>query len=232
MSHSRKLKFLLVFFSLIRTFAGQMEKKVKAALFDLDGVVFDTEPQYTVFWGAQCREFHPEHPGLEHEIKGQTLTQIYERCFTADGLAEKQALITRRLDEFEAQMHFDYVDGFEDFVHDLRKRGIKTAVVTSSNLPKMQSVYRQRPEFQALFDAILTSEDFERSKPDPDCYLKAAQRFGLEPTECVVFEDSFNGLKSGRAAGMTVVGLSTTNSPDDIALFCNQVIPNYIDFKL
>jgi HAD superfamily hydrolase (TIGR01509 family) len=232
MSHSRKLKFLLVFFSLIRTFAGQMEKKVKAALFDLDGVVFDTEPQYTVFWGAQCREFHPEHPGLEHEIKGQTLTQIYERCFTADGLAEKQALITRRLDEFEAQMHFDYVDGFEDFVHDLRKRGIKTAVVTSSNLPKMQSVYRQRPEFQALFDAILTSEDFERSKPDPDCYLKAAQRFGLEPTECVVFEDSFNGLKSGRAAGMTVVGLSTTNSPDDIAPFCNQVIPNYIDFKL
>ena len=209
-----------------------MEKKVKAALFDLDGVVFDTEPQYTVFWGAQCREFHPEHPGLEHEIKGQTLTQIYERCFTADGLAEKQALITRRLDEFEAQMHFDYVDGFEDFVHDLRKRGIKTAVVTSSNLPKMQSVYRQRPEFQALFDAILTSEDFERSKPDPDCYLKAAQRFGLEPTECVVFEDSFNGLKSGRAAGMTVVGLSTTNSPDDIAPFCNQVIPNYIDFKL
>ena len=232
MSHSRKLKFLLVFFSLIRTFAGQMEKKVKAALFDLDGVVFDTEPQYTVFWGAQCREFHPEHPGLEHEIKGQTLTQIYERCFTADGLAEKQALITRRLDDFEAQMHFDYVDGFEDFVHDLRKRGIKTAVVTSSNLPKMQSVYRQRPEFQALFDAILTSEDFERSKPDPDCYLKAAQRFGLEPTECVVFEDSFNGLKSGRAAGMTVVGLSTTNSPDDIAPFCNQVIPNYIDFKL
>ena len=232
MSHSRKLKFLLVFFSLIRTFAGQMEKKVKAALFDLDGVVFDTEPQYTVFWGAQCREFHPEHPGLEHEIKGQTLTQIYERCFTADGLAEKQALITRRLDEFEAQMHFDYVDGFEDFVRDLRERGIKTAVVTSSNVPKMQSVYRQRPEFCELFDAILTAEDFERSKPDPDCYLKAAQRFGAEPSECVVFEDSFNGLKSGRAAGMTVIGLSTTNKADDIAPLCDEVIPNYMNFKL
>ena len=205
---------------------------MKAALFDLDGVVFDTEPQYTVFWGAQCREFHPEHPGLEHEIKGQTLTQIYERCFTADGLAEKQALITRRLDEFEAQMHFDYVDGFEDFVRDLRERGIKTAVVTSSNVPKMQSVYRQRPEFCELFDAILTAEDFERSKPDPDCYLKAAQRFGAEPSECVVFEDSFNGLKSGRAAGMTVIGLSTTNKADDIAPLCDEVIPNYMNFKL
>ena len=209
-----------------------MEKKVKAALFDLDGVVFDTEPQYTVFWGAQCREFHPEHPGLEHEIKGQTLTQIYDRCFTADGLAEKQALITQRLDEFEAQMHFDYIDGFEDFVRDLRERGIKTAVVTSSNVPKMQSVYRQRPEFCELFDAILTAEDFERSKPDPDCYLKAAQRFGAEPSECVVFEDSFNGLKSGRAAGMTVIGLSTTNKADDIAPLCDEVIPNYMNFKL
>ena len=182
-----------------------MKKEVKAALFDLDGVVFDTEPQYTVFWGAQCREFHPEHPGLEHEIKGQTLTQIYEKFFTADGLAEKQPLITKRLDEYEAQMHYDYVKGFEAFVRGLRSRGIKTAVVTSSNMPKMQSVYRQRPEFQGLFDAILTAEDFERSKPDPDCYLKAAQRFGAEPAECVVFEDSFNGLKSGRAAGMTII---------------------------
>ena len=56
-----------------------MKKQLKAALFDLDGVVFDTEPQYTIFWGEQCREFHPEHPGLEHEIKGSTLTQIYDR---------------------------------------------------------------------------------------------------------------------------------------------------------
>ena len=209
-----------------------MEKKVKAALFDLDGVVFDTEPQYTVFWGAQCREFHPEHPGLEHEIKGQTLTQIYDRCFTADGLAEKQALITQRLDEFEAQMHFDYVDGFEDFVRDLRERGIKTAVVTSSNVPKMQSVYRQRPEFCELFDAILTAEDFERSKPDPDCYLKAAQRFGVEPKECVVFEDSFNGLKSGRAAGMYVVGLATTNAADAIEPLCDKVIENFVQLRV
>ena len=199
----------------------------KAALFDLDGVVFDTEPQYTVFWGAQCREFHPEHPGLEHEIKGQTLTQIYEKYFTADGLAEKQEMITQRLNAYEAQMHYDYIEGFVEFIKDLRQKGVKTAVVTSSNVPKMQSVYRQRPEFQELFDEILTSEDFERSKPDPDCYLKAAGRFGARPEECVVFEDSFNGLKSGRAAGMTVIGLATTNSAEAIRPLCDEVIMNY-----
>ncbi len=198
----------------------------KAALFDLDGVVFDTEPQYSVFWGAQCREFHPEHPGLENEIKGQTLTQIYDAWFSGS-LEPKQALITERLNAYEAQMKYIYLDGLEDYLRMLRQQGVKTAVVTSSNLPKMQAVYASHPEFHELFDAILTSEDFERSKPDPDCYLKAAGRFGVEPQDCVVFEDSFNGLKSGREAGMYVVGLATTNAADAIAPLCDEVIKDY-----
>ena len=205
-----------------------MEKKaIKAALFDLDGVVFNTEPQYTVFWGAQCREFHPELPGLEHRIKGQTLVQIYDEWFAGE-LADQQALITERLNRFEQQMDYDYVAGFEAFIAKLHSEGVKTAVVTSSNRPKMEAVYRKRPEFCDLFDAILTSEDFERSKPDPDCYLKAAQRFGVEPEDCVVFEDSFNGLKSGRAAGMYVVGLATTNDAEAIRPLCDEVISNFI----
>lgn len=203
----------------------------KAALFDLDGVVFDTEPQYTVFWGDMCREYHPEHPGLEHEIKGSTLDQIYDLWWNGP-LACKRDEVTRRLNDFEAQMSFDYVAGFQDFVTGLRRRGVKTAVVTSSNQPKMESVYRQRPEFKALFDAILTSEDFDESKPSPDCYLKAAARFGVSPGECVVFEDSFNGLKSGRAAGMLVVGVATTNPRESIAPLSDVQIDDYLELKL
>ena len=206
------------------------ELDMQAALFDLDGVVFDTEPQYTVFWGEQCREFHPELPGLEHEIKGQTLVQIYDAWFSGP-LAGKQALLTERLNRFEQQMDYCYVPGFEDFIAGLRRRGVKTAVVTSSNQPKMQAVYARHPEFKAMFDAILTSEDFERSKPDPDCYLKAARRLGVDKEDCVVFEDSFNGLRSGRSAGMRVVGLATTNSADSIRPLCDQVITNYLNFS-
>lgn len=204
-----------------------MENKLKAALFDLDGVVFDTEPQYTVFWGSQCRLYHPEHPGLEHEIKGSTLTQIYDWWFSGP-LASEQAAITRRLDEFEAQMQFEYIAGFETLIADLHAHGAKTAVVTSSNQPKMASVYRAQPAFKSLFDAILTSEDFEYSKPHPDCYLKAAARFGAAPEECIVFEDSFNGLKSGRAAGMKVVGLATTNSREAIAPLSDIQLSDYV----
>ena len=204
-----------------------MKQKIfKAALFDLDGVVFDTEPQYTVFWGGICREYHPEHPGLEHEIKGQTLTQIYDRWFAGPLLAE-QASITDRLNDYERQMNYDYISGFEDLISMLHSHQVKTAVVTSSNIPKMESVYRHQPGFISLFDAILTSEDFERSKPDPDCYLKAAQRLGAESDECIVFEDSFNGLRAGRAAGMAVVGMATTNGADAIQPFSDLQLKDY-----
>lgn len=199
---------------------------MKAALFDLDGVVFDTEPQYTEFWGSQCRLYHPERPGLEQEIKGSTLTQIYDRWFSGD-LESEQPVITRRLDAFEAQMRYEYIAGFEQLIADLHAHGVKTAVVTSSNQPKMESVYRAQPQFKQLFDAILTSEDFEHSKPHPDCYLKAAARFNVEPSECIVFEDSFNGLKSGRAAGMKVVGLATTNPAGSIAPLSDIQITDY-----
>ena len=205
-------------------------KKFKAALFDLDGVVFDTEPQYTEFWGSQCLEFHPDKPNLAKDIKGQTLTQIYDKYFSGE-LQDKQELITERLNDFERQMQFEYIRGFEKFISDLRYNGVKTAVVTSSNIPKMNSVYAIHQEFECLFDSILTAEDFAESKPSPDCYLKAAARLGVRTEECIVFEDSFNGLKSGQAAGMTIVGLSTTNAAAAIRPYSDIVISDYTDIS-
>lgn len=200
-------------------------KTFRAALFDLDGVVFDTEPQYTVFWGKQFRKYYPNEPEMEQKIKGMTLVQIYNAYFKDEDV---QRQITSELDEFEKNMDYEYVSGFEAFVKDIRKNGVKTAVVTSSNKVKMVNVYSKHPEFKSYFDAVLTSEDFAESKPSPDCYLKAAQRFGLKVDECVVFEDSFNGLKSGRAAQMFVVGLSTTNEACSIKEYSDCVIPDYI----
>ena len=208
-----------------------MDKAYKAALFDLDGVVFDTEPQYSVFWGGECRRYHPEEPGLEHKIKGQTLVQIFDKHFSGELEKEREA-ITERLYNYEANMNYDYIAGFEKLIASLRERGLKTAGVTSSNNAKMEAVYKKRSEVKRRFDAILTSEDFKESKPSPDCYLTAARRFGLQPADCVVFEDSFNGLRSGRAAGMTVVGLATTNSEDDVAPLSDIVIKDYTNFNI
>ena len=204
--------------------------KIKAALFDLDGVIIDTETQYSRFWGEQCRRYFPDQPGLENVIKGQTLTQIYDRVF-AD-LPDEQPLITQRLDEYELQMTYDYIAGARAFIEDLRQQGIKTAVVTSSNQPKMRNVYRAHPELSDLFDAILTAEDFTESKPHPQCYLRAAERLGCLPEECVGFEDSFNGLRAVRSAGMTVVGLATTNPADAITPLADIVVCDFRHLRL
>lgn len=205
--------------------------RIKAALFDLDGVVFDTEPQYTIFWRKQCVEFHPEIPGLENKIKGQTLVEIYDKYFSGN-LLDKREVVSQRLADFEQRMSYDYIQGFVPFVLDARLQNIKTAVVTSSNRAKMENVYRTHSDFLEMFDAVLTSEDFVNSKPAPDCYLEAANRFGFLAEECIVFEDSFNGLMSGRNAGMTVVGLSTTNKREAIDDYSDIVIDNYIGLTI
>ncbi len=200
---------------------------IKAGLFDLDGVVFDTEPQYSVFWKNQCELYHPEIKDLYKKIKGKTLVQIYNEYFS--DLKDEQPKITARLNEFEGNMKFEYVEGLVDFVNDLKRNGVRCAVVTSSNREKMENVYRQHKNFLQLFNRVLTSEDFARSKPDPDCYLKGASCFDAKPEECVGFEDSFNGLKAVRAAGEFTMGLATTNSAETIQAYSDYVIADYKD---
>ena len=198
----------------------------KVALFDLDGVVFDTEPLYTEFWRAVFERYYPNEPQLATAIKGQTLTWIYERYF-AD-LPDLQNEITAELNVFERNMQFEYLLGFEDFIAQLHQLNVNTAVVTSSNKQKMQQVYTQRPNFKAHFDHVFTAEDFVKSKPDPYCYLLGASYFGVKPTECVAFEDSINGFKSVIGAGIPLVGLATSNPIEVINQYTRVIIPNYL----
>lgn len=201
----------------------------RAALFDLDGVVFDTESQYTDFWGSVGDKYFHSGAKFANAIKGTTLKQIFDKYFKDDAKLQKE--ITVALDNFEMSMSYEYIEGFPEYISRIRALGIKTAVVTSSNIKKMEKVYSAHPEFKTLFDAILTSEDFDRSKPDPDCYLKGAKRFGVEPDMCIGFEDSINGLKAVKAAGMYCVGLATTNPHKVVAEYADLVIDNYLDYN-
>ena len=202
--------------------------RFKAALFDLDGVIFDTEPQYTRFWEGEFRRYYPDRTGLEHAIKGETLVQTFDHWFSGPLEAERES-VRARLYAFEASMDFPYVKGTADFIHALRAQGIRTAVVTSSNQPKMQNVFRTHPEFTALFDRIVTSEDITHSKPAPDCYLKAAELLGVDPAECLAFEDSFNGLRSAIDAGTTVVAVTTAHPAAELMDLSHFQIPDFTD---
>lgn len=197
---------------------------IKAALFDLDGTLIDTEDQYTVIWGKICRKYRPDIPRLEYLIKGTTLVQIFERYFPNK---EDQVEIDQFLDKSEAEMDYSFYPGALAFIEDLKKNGVKCAIVTSSNQKKMASVRKAIANFDNLFDKVLTSEDFSASKPAPDCYLLGAKVFGCKKGECAVFEDAFTGLQAGMSSGIFTFGITTCNSREAIADKCNYVIDTF-----
>ena len=204
------------------------KEKPIAALFDFDGVVVDTEPQYTLFWDEKGKKYHPEIPNFGHHIKGQTLIQIYKQFFREPESLQDE--ITRQLLDYELTMHFEYIDGVVDFMKELREKGVKLAIVTSSNDAKMANAYREHPALKSMVDYIVTADRVTHSKPHPECFLLGAEMLGVEKDNCIVFEDSFHGIEAGNRAGMKVIGLATTNSAEAIAAKCALVIPDFTDF--
>lgn len=205
------------------------KEKPIVALFDFDGVVMDTETQYTIFWDAQGKKYHSEIPNFGRHIKGQTLTMIYDNYFA--GMTEVQSVITEELNQFEKQMQFDFIPGAAEFIKELKERGVRMAIVTSSNNQKMANVYRAHPELVSMVDRILTADMFTQSKPHPQCFLLGAEVFGSPIENCVVFEDSFHGIEAGNRAGMKVIGLATTNPTSAIEDKASMVIPDFVDFS-
>ncbi len=197
------------------------------ALFDFDGVLMDTESQYSRFWDETGRKF-VNIEGFGSIIKGQTLKQIFAKHF--DGHSEEELrAIKDAINDFEKKMTYEFIPGAREFLLELKKAGVPTAIVTSSNNIKMSQVYKAHPQLHTMVDAILTSEHFTRSKPDPECFLKGMEVLDGTPETTVVFEDSIHGLTAARAAGAYVVGLATTNSRETIEPLCDLVLDDFTD---
>lgn len=198
-------------------------------LFDLDGVVLDTESQYTVLWNNIGKKY-----GDVGEIgrlsKGQTLTHILDTYFK--GQTELQKHIIEELYEFEQNMSYAPIPGVMEFMKQLKEASVPTAVVTSSNKAKMENVYRHYPDFKDIVGHVFTSESFTRSKPDPECFLMAMRELGGTPEDTVVFEDSVNGLKAARASGATVVGLVTSNPREVVEPLSDYAINDFTSMSL
>ena len=181
-------------------------------LWDLDGVLLDSEGKYSIFW-ARMEEEHPT--GIDNfasYIKGFHLNRIMSYF-------ESEEVRQRILDEllaFERDMVYEFFPGAIELVKQLRAAGIPMAIVTSSDRKKMQSLYSQHPEFPTLFDHIITGDMVTKAKPDPDCYLMGAKLLGIDIKDCIVVEDSRNGLIAGRESGARVIGIATTLSREAV----------------
>lgn len=199
---------------------------IKSALFDLDGVLADTETIYTRIWTAIGEAFPTGYADFAQRIKGTTLPNILSTYFPTDEIREE---VKKMLDEAEETMEYPIYDGVIDFLKDLRRFHIRTAIVTSSSPLKMERFFKANPGFDTYFDTILTDADVKKSKPDPEGYLLAAARLASGPRESIVFEDSYNGLRAGRAANAYVVALATTNPADTLTELSDTVINSFED---
>lgn len=189
-------------------------------LFDLDGVLLDSEGQYSIFWESMDELFPTGVNNFAAYIKGFHLKRIMS-YFDNDEVRQQ---VFDKLIEFERNMRFEFFPGALEFVKQLRDASIPMAIVTSSDRTKMQSLYSQHPEFPTLFDRIITGDMVTKAKPDPQCFLTAAQQLGLDISDCIVFEDSRNGLIAARESGARVIGVSTTMSVEDVMPLCDMTI--------
>ena len=192
---------------------SEMTHRQHGVLFDLDGVLLDSEGQYSIFWAQMDQKYPTGVDDFASFIKGFHLSRILS-YFESD---EVRQLVVDQLLELERNVHYEFFPGALELVMQLRSRGIPMAIVTSSDRKKMQSLYSQYPEFPAMFDHIITGDMVAKAKPDPYCYLLGAKQIGVNIKDCTVLEDSRNGLLAGRASGARVIGIATTLEMADVA---------------
>lgn len=202
---------------------------MKGVLFDLDGVVVDSESIYTQFWSDIDRLYPTGVENFAIAIKGNTLQRILADYFPSDDVQQD---ILNRIKEFEINMRYIPFAEAIRFIDELKQNQIRIAIVTSSSQKKMDNLYAQNPGFREMFDAVVTGDMVSHSKPHPEPYLLGAKAIGIAPESCYVFEDSISGIESGIRAGATVIGLATTLPYDKIKGKAHLTINDFSDFHV
>lgn len=198
--------------------------ELKTALFDFDGVIVDTEPIYDIFWNDAAKRYGLGIDNFADVIKGTTLPYIMEKYFSTYSDEFRQMVIDESTN-YERNMPIPPMPGSIEFMRMLKTHGVKIGLVTSSDSSKIDRAFKMI-DLDGIFDTIVTADRITEGKPNPMCYLLAANDLSVSPEQCIVFEDSFNGIKAGNDAGMRVIGLSTTNPEESLRELVFDVVPN------
>jgi beta-phosphoglucomutase family hydrolase len=193
-----------------------------AVIFDFDGVVIDSHSAHERSWFMLAEEIGQS---LSSEQFTATFGQRNETILPLLGwaaaddtqkikeLGDRKEVLYR---EILAKEGIDPLPGVLGLLKALKAAGIPTSVGTSAQLKNVECVFGLTG-MADLFTAVASSEDVTRGKPDPEVFLKAAAKLGIEPTNCIVIEDAHVGLRAALSAGMKAVGVTTTHSRESLA---------------
>lgn len=193
---------------------------IKAVLFDMDGLLVDTETVGTEVAVRICRELGIE---LTREEKssfvGVTDEKFYKELFEKRNLShDVQGVLRNHFDVYEDLLLKEATPfpGAQSLPRELRAKGYRLALVSGSTAHQINIILSQL-RIKEQFDIIISEGDVVHGKPDPEGYLLAAQRMGVASAECVVLEDATTGIKAAKKAGMRVIGVRN-NGDQDLSL--------------
>lgn len=202
---------------------------MKGVLFDLDGVLVDSETLYTEFWSNAEKKYTTGVEDFAYVIKGNNLAKILSTYFPDK---EVQADLLRMIDEFERNMQYPIFPGAMELVNSLNQQNIPCAIVTSSDISKMDKLAMQHPDFLNHFNAMVTGNMVSKSKPDPECFLRGAEMIGVDIKDCVVCEDSPSGILAGLNSGAKVIAIATTLRRKDINKDAHKIVDSIADISV
>lgn len=192
--------------------------EIKAVIFDMDGVIVDTEKLLVKYWRQAANEMGFPMT-YEHALSLRSLAARYAEPYLKELFGEKfsyRKVRSRRKELMEEHIERSGIGvkpGLTELMAYLKKHGYKTAVATATDFDRAVD-YLEKAGIYGGFDQLCCGPMVEHGKPEPDIYLYTAQKLGVEPRQCIALEDSPNGIISAHKAGMYPVMIPDLTQPD------------------
>ena len=204
----------------------------QGAIFDMDGLLFDTERMYRDSWKQSAQQFglvhNPDFPRTVCGSSGAHMREIILQYYPqVDAKAFADDCILRV--ERELETHVPEKTGVRDILQYFKQHGVRVAVASSSKRATVLHNLKQA-DILSYFDAVVSGDPVTHGKPAPDIFLLAAQQIGCEPENCYVFEDGTNGIRAGAAAGCTTIMIPDLTPPNaQLEQLCAGIYPSLSD---
>lgn len=203
--------------------------KCKGVIFDMDGVLFDTERVYQETWHEIAAERQMVlDSGFLKAItgtSGATMLKVVEQFYHVSDGAEIISQCMKRIQE-KLSVHVPLKKGVREILEFFREENMRIAIASSSSREQIESNLGMTG-LCGYFDEIVSGREVAHGKPAPDIFLRAAEMIGCRPEECFVFEDSANGVKAGNAAGCVTIMVPDLIAPSpEIEAYCSKICPD------